>query len=271
MLASRFEPRAAPVALTGRRRPLLGPPGRPPGPSGRRREAGGGPPQCRPGAGRLGRVRFAGGSPAHGAAAAATSPLRRLAPLGLAAAAMAGGRRHRSRPIAGRTAQARQSTGGERPRRGAVDLSRGLHRSGPLVPRPGGAGRVAPGRQVYHGHGGSRRRTGRAHVLAGGKGPRRPLRGRPSRSAGQPGRDGRGCPPLRLERPALRVVGGQPGAPQGGRDPGDGHGPAGPGAGAGDGPAPALVLAGYPGWQNSALLPAPELARLGPGSALSGG
>ena len=41
----------------------------------------------------------------------------------------------------------------------------------------------------------------------------------------------------------------------------------GPGAGpaGGAGPVPVLVLAGYAGWQNSALLPAPELARLGQG------
>jgi glycosyltransferase involved in cell wall biosynthesis len=37
------------------------------------------------------------------------------------------------------------------------------------------------------------------------------------------------------------------------------------GAVRGTSPAPALVLAGYPGWQNSALLPAADLARLGPG------
>jgi glycosyltransferase involved in cell wall biosynthesis len=35
--------------------------------------------------------------------------------------------------------------------------------------------------------------------------------------------------------------------------------------GRGTSPAPVLVLAGYPGWQNSALLPAADLARLGQG------
>jgi glycosyltransferase involved in cell wall biosynthesis len=37
------------------------------------------------------------------------------------------------------------------------------------------------------------------------------------------------------------------------------------GPGGRTGPAPVLVLAGYPGWQNSALFPAEERARLGPG------
>ena len=245
MLASRFEPRAAPVALTGRRRPLLGPPGRPPGPSGRRREAGGGPPQCRPGAGRLGRVRFAGGSPAHGAAAAATSPLRRLAPLGLAAAAMAGGRRHRSRPIAGCTPQTGQTSGGERPRtrrrgsfpRAFTARGRWFHALGAWA-----AGRRAD--RIITGTAAAAAELAEHLSL-----PAERVRVVPygvDLPGAQPSPDehGRGPPPLRLERPALRVVGRQPGAPQGGGTLVTAMAQLARGAGS---PAPALVLAGYPG------------------------
>ena len=130
---------------------------------------------------------------------------------------------------------------------------------------PWGPRRFAPGRPGDNGQRGGGGRTGGAPGAASGEGAGRPLRGERSAGAARPGTRWPRCSAATGWRARRTCLGGELGASQRGRHTGQRHGAADRRGSREDrtGPGPVLVLAGYPGWQNSDLLPAAGLARLG--------